>query len=113
MKTIRSLTIATAIAACLLASPAIAADRSIEEMIGAGVDHEAIAARYDADADEASASAAAHWKMGERYTKAGGAAVEKHHLDEHCRKLANAFDGAAKEYAALAAAHREMAQAAK
>jgi hypothetical protein len=51
--------------------------------------------------------------MGEAYKKAGGALAGKTHFYEHCDALVTHYSGEAKEYRALAAAHREMAKSAK
>jgi hypothetical protein len=76
-------------------------------------DHEAIAAYYDEQAATAKAKAATHRNMGEDYKKVGGALASKTHFHEHCESLVRSFESAAKDYAAMAAAHREMAKAAK
>ncbi|HLK10045.1 MAG TPA: hypothetical protein VKW76_01550 [Candidatus Binatia bacterium] len=107
-----------ALSLALLAGPptARAADVDIDKMIEEAktpADHEAIAAYYDQQADAARAKAAEHQKMGEDYKKMGGALAHKTHFHEHCEALVRSYRSEAKEYAALAAAHREMAKAAK
>ena len=76
-------------------------------------DHEAIAAYYDQQAAAAREKAAEHRKMGESYKKAGGALAHKTHFHEHCESLVRIYESAAKDYAAMAAAHRQMAKNAK
>jgi hypothetical protein len=96
------------------AAPAQAAD--IEQMIVSAktpADHEAIAAYYDQQAKEARDKAELHRKMGQDYKKAGGALAHKTHFHEHCEALTAGYERAAKDFAALAAAHREMVKASK
>jgi len=96
------------------AGAAYAAD--IEEMIASAktpADHEAIAAYFDKQAADAKAKAEEHRKMGESYKKGGGALAEKTHFHEHCEALVKIYNQAAKDYAAMAAAHRDMAKKAK
>ena len=88
----------------------------IEEKIAAAntpADHEAIAAYYDGEAKEAQDKADEHKKMGEAYKKGGGSYANKTHFHEHCEALARNYAADAKEYRALAAAHRDMAKKAK
>jgi len=73
-------------------------------------DHEAIAAEYTRQADEARGKAEKHDKMGKSYT---GALKEKLHLDEHCKTIADGYRRTAKELDAVAAAHREQAKQSK
>ena len=77
------------------------------------IDHEAIAADYENEAQRAKANGYKHRKMGDSYAKMGGAAVVKHGIDKHCYKLADAYEATAKESENLAKAHREMAKSAK
>jgi hypothetical protein len=96
------------------APPAHAAD--IDQMIATAktpADHEAIAKWYDDQAAEAQKKADEHKKMGEEYKKALGGVGSKTHFHEHCEALVKNYTAEAKEYRALAAAHREMAKAAK
>src|SRR5262249_45663993 len=76
-------------------------------------EHEAIAKWYDDQAKEAEDKAAEHRKMGEAYKKEPGAIASKTHFHEHCEVLTRNFTAEAKEYRALAAAHRERAKEAK
>ena len=88
---------------------------SMMDMIGSAktaADHEAIASQYDRDAAAAKAKAEEHRKMAAEYRKMGGPAV-KAQLPEHCEGLAVQFEGEAKEFAAMAQAHRDLAKAAK
>jgi hypothetical protein len=76
-------------------------------------DHEAIAKWYDDQAKEAQDKADEHKKMGAAYKKEPGAITSKTHFHQHCETLATNYAAEAKEYRALAAAHREMAKKAK
>jgi hypothetical protein len=76
-------------------------------------DHEEIAKWYDDQAKEAEDKAAEHKKMGQMYKKGGGPFAGKTHFYEHCEALVRNYTGEAKEYRALAAAHRAMAKNAK
>jgi hypothetical protein len=84
------------------------------------VDHEAIAAYYDAEAKAARTAAEQHRKMAAAYGKhpvpAGAkgtrSAIYKT-MPKHCDQLVASYDAAAKEAEALAAAHREEARAAE
>ena len=96
------------------AAPTHAAD--IEEQIAAAktpADHEAIAKWYDDQAAEAQRKAEEHQKMGAAYKKEPGAIASKTHFHEHCEALVRNYTAEAKEYRALAAAHRQMAKTAK
>jgi hypothetical protein len=86
----------------------------IEKMIQAAktpADHQAIADYYQHQADAAKAKAAEHTKMAQQYKT--GAFGLKTHFHEHCETLAKLYQSEAKEYAALAEAHRQMAAKAK
>jgi len=121
MKGTRMLLAAGAVAlVTALSVPALAADAAqpadIEKMIASAktpADHEAIAAYYDKQAAEARAKAEEHRRMGEDYKRGGGALAEKTHFHEHCEALTRSYNQAAKDYEALAAAHRDMAKKAK
>ena len=77
-------------------------------------DHEAIAAYYDGQAKELRQKVEEHRKMGAAYKREGGGALlHKTHFDEHCATLTRIYNAGAKEYNALATAHREMAKRAK
>lgn len=92
------------------------AHRGMDKQIAeakSGADHEAIAARYERQAEIADAKVKRHEEMGASYRKLGGPSVMKWHLDEHCDKLAKSYRGVAEENQALAKAHREMGKAAK
>jgi hypothetical protein len=94
------------------ATPARAAD--IEAKIAAAktaADHEEIANWYDDQAKAAEAKAEEHRKMGEAYKRAPGPfGKTKLHFHQHCETLVKSYTAEAKEYRALAAAHREMAK---
>jgi hypothetical protein len=78
-------------------------------------DHEAIAAQYEKQAADAKKQAELHRKMEKAYatgTYAGGK-VSPTPLPQHCAALAKHYDSIAQDDAALAAAHRAMAKAAK
>jgi hypothetical protein len=103
--------IACAVPAMWLA-PAEAAD--IQEQIAAAktpADHEAIATWYEDQAKEAEQKAAEHTKMAQAYKT--GSFGHKTHFHEHCEVLAKNYTAEAKEYRALAAAHREKAKTGK
>ena len=77
-------------------------------------DHERIAAMYDKQAAEAKKQAEIHRKMEKSYSvgpMAGKGTTTP--LPQHCAALAKHYEAAAQEYTTLAAAHREMAKAAK
>lgn len=107
-----------AMAAALAAGPAsraIAADTAdIEAKITAAktpADHEAIAAYYDQQAAEVRTKIDEHKKMAVDYKKLPH--NSKVHFDQHCDALSRDYAAAAKEYDALAKAHRQMAKQAK
>jgi hypothetical protein len=77
-------------------------------------DHDAIAACYDEMAKDALAKVAEHKKMAEKYSMASiGNQATKTHFHQHCETLIRSYESEAKEYTALAAAHRQMAKSAK
>jgi len=91
-------------------------DTDIEKMIATAktpADHEAIATYYDKQAADAKAKAELHRKMGEDYKKEPGGVSSKTHFHQHCESLAKSYASAAKDYSAMAAAHRGMAKKAK
>jgi len=87
----------------------------MEQMIEAAktpADHEALAAFYEQEAQQARQKQAQHQQMGEEYakilvlkTKTGAVA--------HCLAIAKKYEEIAKENEALAQMHKEMATAAK
>lgn len=87
----------------------------MEQMITgakAPADHEALAASYEKEAQEARQKQAEHQQMRDAYatipvlkTKTGAVA--------HCNAIAKKYEEIAKEYEALAQMHRDMAKAAK
>jgi hypothetical protein len=78
-------------------------------------DHEAIAARYEKQAADAKKEADIHRRMEKSYgvSGAGGTKGTATALPQHCAALVKHYDGLAQEYGTLAAAHRDMAKAAK
>jgi hypothetical protein len=97
--------------------PAAAADApDITQLIATAktpADHEKIAAYYDKEAAADRASAELHRRMLESYRKAGGALIEKWHLDHHCESLINDYEKAATMNATMAETHRKLAAEAK
>ena len=89
--------------------------KNIEQMIAEAktpADHEAIAAYYEKEAQEAHQKHAEHQQMSDSYakvpvlkTKTGAVA--------HCNTIAKNYEKIAKEYEALAKLHQEMAKSAK
>jgi hypothetical protein len=76
-------------------------------------DHEAIADYFTEQASAARERAEAHRKMADAYKKMSNAAAQKWRLPAHCDGLVKMNESAARDYAALAEAHREMAKMAK
>jgi hypothetical protein len=83
-------------------------------------DHEAIAAYFDEQAKEARAAAARHEKMGATYKKhpptspkSGSGHAFHAQMGEHCDDLVSQYEEAARDYEAMAAAHRAEAKAAR
>jgi hypothetical protein len=85
-------------------------------------DHEAIAAFYEGEAKEARAQAEQHRAMGSTYKKhqqhsmpagKGVPSTLNKTMPPHCDQLTATYEAAAKEYEAMAAAHREEASAIK
>jgi hypothetical protein len=89
----------------------------LDAKIGAAktaAEHDAIAACYDDMAKNAEAKAAEHQKMAKAYSMSGvGNQATKTHFHQHCEALIRSYGAEAKEYTALAKAHREMAKKAK
>lgn len=73
-------------------------------------DHEAIAAKYDAEAKAADEMAANHESMAKAYKAAGAKGTQS--MVSHCNRLVTQYRAAATEYRALATEHRAMAKAA-
>lgn len=107
------------VAALALATmQAVAADCSgMEAKISAAktaADHEAVAACYDEMAKDAQAKVDEHKKMAQAYSMSGvGNQATKTHFHQHCEALIRSYGAEAKEYTALALAHRDMAKKAK
>jgi len=72
-------------------------------------DHEAIASYYDREAAAAQAKVGEHRKLAELYRSVAGGKGPLP-MEAHCQKLMQIDESAAAENAALAAAHRQMAQ---
>jgi hypothetical protein len=89
--------------------------KSVEQMISDAktpADHEAIAAYYEKEAQEAHQKHAQHQEYSKSYstvptlkTKTGAVA--------HCNTIAKKYEDIAKEYEALAKLHKDMAKHAK
>ena len=89
--------------------------KSIEQMVAEAktpADHEAIAAYYEKEAQEAHQKHAQHQQMSDAYakipvlkTKTGAVA--------HCNTIAKNYEKIAKEYEALAKLHQDMVKTAK
>jgi hypothetical protein len=86
----------------------------MEQMItGAktAADHNALAAMYDKEAQEARQKQAEHLKMKEWYEQ--HPALNKTNFSFHCQQITLKYEEMAKEYEMLAKMHRDMATAAK
>jgi hypothetical protein len=89
------------------------------ENAATAADHEAIAAYYEAEGKAAREKAALHRSMGAVYEKhrgpasKAGATILNKTMPPHCNELVTSNEAAAKEYEAMAAAHRETASALK
>lgn len=89
--------------------------KSLEQMISEAktpADHEAIAAYYDREAQEAHQKHEEHLKLKAEYAKIPGLA-SKTGLPAHCESIAKKYEAIAKDDEALAKLHRDMAKAAK
>jgi hypothetical protein len=74
-------------------------------------DHEAIASYYDREATAAKAKAEEHRRLAETYrTLAVSGRTPLQPMGMHCQQLAEIYERAAADNAALATAHRQMAQ---
>jgi hypothetical protein len=112
--------LATALTALLMlpAMEARAADcEGLDAKIGVAktaAEHEAIATCYEDMAKDARSKVAEHEKMAKAYGMAGvGNQATKTHFHQHCEALIRSYAAEAKEYDALAKAHRDMAKHAK
>ena len=88
---------------------------NVEEMVKnaeTAEDHLAIATRYDTLAADAQSKAAGHRRMEEAYKgwDSPKGPARSTAMVGHCEALAKSFDTQAKEYKAMADAHREMAK---
>jgi hypothetical protein len=93
-------------------APAAFADDSLEQVLVESAstpkDHAALARYYEGKAAHARKEAESHRAMGKTYSGAKPPQVAA--MKEHCDKLAAAAESEAKEYDALAAAHKDMAK---
>src|SRR2546426_10946055 len=71
-------------------------------------DHEAIASYYDREGTAAQAKATEHRKMEEAYRTLAGKGHFK--MEDHCHQLVQHYESVAAANAALAEAHRQMAE---
>jgi hypothetical protein len=86
--------------------------KDIEQMVATAktpADHEAIAAYYEKEAQDAHKKHAQHQKMEESYKK--NPALNKSNFGWHCDQVAQNYEKIAKQYDDLAKMHKEMAQA--
>jgi hypothetical protein len=74
-------------------------------------DHEAIASYYEREAATAKDKAAEHRRLAQTYrTLAASGRAPLEPMGIHCQQLAQTYESAAADNAALATAHRQMAQ---
>ena len=89
--------------------------KSVEQMISEAktpADHEAIAAYYEREAQEAQQKYEEHLKLKAAYAKIPHLA-SKTGLPAHCDSIAKKYENIAKDYEALAKLHKGMAKSAK
>ena len=93
--------------------PAFAAEDLSAKISAAktAADHEALAAEFDKEAQEAEANAAAHDKMAASYKGLGK--TGQYHADKHCAAIASNYRTQAKQLKELSTAERAAAKAAK
>jgi hypothetical protein len=72
-------------------------------------DHEAIASYYDKESAAAKAKAAEHHKMAVTYRHLA-LGKSQSPMESHCQQMVQSFESIATNNAALAEAHRQMAQ---
>ncbi len=92
-----------------------AEDKNIEQMISEAktpADHEAIAAYYEKEAQEAQQKYEEHLKLKAAYAKIPHLA-SKTGLPAHCDSIAKKYANIAKDYEALAKLHKGMANSTK
>ena len=73
-------------------------------------DHEAIASYYDREGATATAKAEEHRKLAESYRILSISGRGQFPMENHCRQLVRNYESVAADNAALAEAHRQMAQ---
>ena len=89
--------------------------KSIEQMIAEAktpADHEAIAAYYEKEAQEAHQKHTAHQQLRESYAKIQ-VLRSKTGVLAHCNDIAKYYEKIAKDYEALAKLHHDLAKTAK
>src|SRR5712692_9878147 len=90
--------------------------KNIEQMISEAktpADHEAIAAYYEKEAQDAQQKYEEHLKLKAAYAKIPHLASKGFGLPYHCDSIAKKYEGIAKDYEALAKLHKSMAGSAK
>jgi len=111
MRTMIGLAAALVLSAGMLA-PVAFADDSLEQVLVESAstpkDHAALAHYYEGKAARARKEAESHRVMAKTYS--GAKAPQVAAMKDHCDKLAAAAESEAKEYDALAAAHKAMAK---
>jgi hypothetical protein len=99
--------------------PALATDPAAMDTLVSGAktaaDHDALASRYDQQAEAASAKAREHRSMGQAYKSYSGGkgGTGASAMPQHCESLAKSFDEQARMYGTMAAVERELAKRAK
>lgn len=98
--------------AWVVPGPATAADDITSMLSNAktAADDEAIAAYYDKQAAGAKENAELHTRMLAIVKQQDGPGIAKWHMDTHCEGLIRQYKAAAKMYAEMAHAYREMAK---
>lgn len=113
-RTALGLTVALALAGCASSPSSPPADVVQRiETAKTPADHEALAAYYTQEAIKAGDNAALHRKMAKSYQVQAASGRGGASMPAHCTALAQSFDGVAKQYDDMAAAHRQMAGMAK
>lgn len=95
-------------------SPSVAAGEEVA-IPNTAAEREAEAAKYEQEALDLEAKAARHTELAAHYRArlSGGSKQDSalRSLNQHCKRLANAYQNAAEEARAMAAVHREMGKA--
>lgn len=87
-------------------SPTPSIERTIR-MANSKADHESLAAHYENEAKELQAKAQEHVEMSKAY--AGTHMINKHDLENHCKRIAQRYTDAARESLEMAKIHRDLA----